>query len=204
MQVKGLEIPLHEPRLKHGQGLHFCVNASGADHSSGSHDTLFAQDGKHLENWGHVDYAEPVVATELGPAKARFLYQTGWFRAVGNIIGLCNFVPYSVEQIRDLVEAVTGWPMSLHRLIKTTERSMALSRIFNLREGFSTRDDQLPKRFETALKEGFVKGVTIDPEKMETTKKAYYNMLGWNEAGVPTRTRLAELQIAWAEKHIPK
>jgi aldehyde:ferredoxin oxidoreductase len=203
MHVKGLEIPMHEPRLKQGQGLHFSVNASGADHSSGSHDTLFAQEGKLLDSWRRVDYAEPVVPAELNARKARFIYQTSWFRAIGNVIGLCNFVPYSPEQIMDAVEAVTGWPMSIYRLIKTTERSTTMSRIFNLREGFTKYDDKLPKRFETGLKEGAVKGVVIDPEKLEEAKKAYYHMLGWDEEGIPTAARLAELDIEWAQKYIP-
>lgn len=202
MHVKGMEIPMHEPRLKQGQALHFSINAIGADHSSGSHDTLFEQEGRHLDSWRRVDYAEPVVPTELSPRKARFLYQTGWFRAIGNIIGLCNFVPYAPEEVQDAVEAVTGWPMSIHRLMKTTERSMTLSRIFNLREGFTKYDDKLPKRFETGLKEGFVKGVVINPEKLEEAQKAYYHMLGWNEEGIPTTARLAELDIEWAQKHI--
>jgi aldehyde:ferredoxin oxidoreductase len=204
MHVKGMEIPMHEPRLKQGQGLHFSVNASGADHSSGSHDTLFAHEGKLLENWREVDYADPVIPGELNARKARFMYQTGWFRSVGNIIGLCNFVPYSPGQVSDAVKAVTGWPMSIHRLMKTTERSMMLCRIFNLREGFTKSDDRLPKRFETGLKEGAVKGVIIDPDKLEDAKKAYYRMLGWDEDGVPTHAGLAELDIEWAQEYIPR
>ncbi len=79
---------------------------------------------------------------------------------------------------------------------------MTLSRIFNLRDGFTRKDDKLPRRFETALQEGFVKGVVIDPKKMEEAQKAYYQMLGWNEEGVPTTARLAELDIEWAKKYI--
>ena len=43
----------------------------------------------------------------------------------------------------------------------------------------------------------------IDPDKLEETKKAYYQMLGWNEKGVPTDARLAELGIEWAKEYIP-
>ncbi|MFB0501682.1 MAG: aldehyde ferredoxin oxidoreductase C-terminal domain-containing protein [Candidatus Bathyarchaeia archaeon] len=30
----------------------------------------------------------------------------------------------------------------------------------------------------------------------------YYDMMGWNEQGVPTRTKLEELNIAWAADEI--
>ena len=44
MQVKGVELALHEPRLKAGLGLGYMVNPNGADHCMNIHDTLFAKD----------------------------------------------------------------------------------------------------------------------------------------------------------------
>ena len=40
IHVKGLELPMHEPRSKQGMGLHYSVHATGADHCSGIHDDL--------------------------------------------------------------------------------------------------------------------------------------------------------------------
>lgn len=203
MHVKGQELPMHEPRLKPGLAIHEAVNASGADHMSGPQDSFYAKDGFQLDNWNMMDKADAFSTRELSPQKVRMLYQTGWIRAVGNIIGMCAFVPYTPEEIKDAIKAVTGWPMSTYRLFKLVERTMALCRIFNLREGFRESDDLLPKRFGTALKEGAIKGQILDPAEMKVAKQMYYNMLGWDNAGVPTKARLAELDIEWAEKLIP-
>ncbi len=203
LHVKGLEFPMHEPRLKQTLGLHMAVTATGSDHNSGVHDTLFAQEGGPIKNWNRMDYTEPIVPTELGVHKARFLYQMGWTRVMGHLLGICNFVAYTPDQIVEMVRAVTGWPVSVYRLHKTVERTIALCRIFNLREGFTAADDQLPKRFAEALTEGAIKGISVDSEKLDESKKAYYQMLGWTEKGIPTDARLAELDIEWAKEHLP-
>lgn len=36
MQVKGQEIPMHEPRLKQAMGVHYSIHATGADHATGT------------------------------------------------------------------------------------------------------------------------------------------------------------------------
>jgi aldehyde:ferredoxin oxidoreductase len=204
MHVKGQEMSMHEPRLKPGLAIHTAVNAAGADHMTGPQDPHYAKEGFHLDSWNMMDKADAISTSELSPQKVRMLYQTGWIRAVGNIIGLCVFVPYTPEEIKDAIKAVTGWPMSTYRLFKVVERTMALCRIFNLREGFRESDDLLPTRFGTGLKEGAIKGRKLDPEEMKAAKQMYYNMLGWDNAGIPTKARLAELDIEWAERLIPK
>ncbi|GAG44897.1 unnamed protein product, partial [marine sediment metagenome] len=49
MHVKGLELGMHDPRLKPGLGLGFMVHPHGADHGDNLHDTLFVA-GRQLEN----------------------------------------------------------------------------------------------------------------------------------------------------------
>jgi len=53
------------------------------------------------------------------------------------------------------------------------------------------------------LTEGAIKGISVDNEKLDESKKAYYQMLGWTEKGIPTDARLAELDIEWAKEHLP-
>jgi aldehyde:ferredoxin oxidoreductase len=59
IQVKGLEIPMHDPRLKQGLGLHYSVSPLGAEHVAGIQDTLLAS-GPLFEEWCGIDVAEPV------------------------------------------------------------------------------------------------------------------------------------------------
>ena len=189
IHVKGLELPMHEPRYKQGMGLHYSVNAAGADHCSGVQDDLVQ---KNQVKWNTLP------ATELSQRKAQMLYEVGLWRHMGNYIGMCIFVPWSNQQIGDAVEAVTGWPMGSRPLADVAERGITLARIFNLREGISRNEDKLPRRFFDSPPEGPLKEISVDAAKLETAQQAYYQLLGWTEAGIPTRERLVELDIEWA------
>lgn len=199
IHTKGEEIPLHEPRLKQGMGLHYSVHVTGADHVTGIHDTFLNKDSV---DWGSIDVTESIPSTEMSPRKARMLYQVGLWRQLINYLGVCNIVPWRYKQIRDMTEYVTGWPMSYWKLMKAVERGITLARIFNIREGWTGKDDILPSRFATSPADGPLKGVFIDFEKLHDAQKIYYQMMGWDELGIPTYARLVELKIEWANKYL--
>jgi aldehyde:ferredoxin oxidoreductase len=196
MQVKGLELPMHDPRLKQGLGMHYSTHATGADHCTGAQDTLYIKGS--LDGWSAIDVCEPIPSAELSPRKTRLLYQNSLWKHLNNHLVFCNYVHYTQKQLLDAVEAVTGWPMSYWRLMKAAERGITLSRIFNLREGFSDADDRLPKRMSVPQRTGNFKEFAIDPVKLSEMQKLYYQMLGWDERGIPTKARLVELDIEWA------
>jgi aldehyde:ferredoxin oxidoreductase len=193
IHVKGVELPMHEPRYKQGMGLHYSVNATGADHCSGVQDDLVK---KNQVRW------ETLPTTELSLRKAQMVYEVGLWRHMANYIGMCVFVPWNHQQIADAVEAVTGWPMGSRPLADVVDRGITLARIFNLREGISKMDDKLPRRFFDSPLEGPLKDISVDPAKLAMAQRAYYQMLGWNEAGIPTHEKLVELDIEWAYGYI--
>ena len=196
VHVKGLELPMHDPRLKQGMGIHYSTHATGADHCSGAQDTSFAKGS--LDGWSAIDVCQPIPSTELSPRKVRLLYHNSLWKHLNNHLGFCNFVHYSQKQLLDATEAITGWPMSHWRLMKTAERGVTLARLFNLREGLTNADDRLPKRMSIPQRTSNLKDIAVDPVKLGEMQKLYYQMLGWDEQGVPTRARLVELDIEWA------
>ena len=205
MQVKGQELPLHDPRGKTGIGLGYAVSPTGADHIEGPHDPMFAAPGPKLEMMGAAGLIEPVPARELGPRKARQFYYMQNVWSMFNSIGLCNLVGEPVGQwpfakIADYVAAVTGWRTGTFDLLKVGERANNMSRLFNLREGLTAQDDRLPDRLFQPLGNGALEGKGIDREEFAASLAAYYAMAGWDpETGVPGDAKLAELDIAWAK-----
>ncbi|MCX5819890.1 MAG: aldehyde ferredoxin oxidoreductase family protein [Deltaproteobacteria bacterium] len=179
MQVKGQELPMHEPRYKQAMGLHYSIHATGADHGTGIHDT-------------------EAMAGETG-AK---LYEKSSSGHLANTLGMCKFVPWSDAQTREAVAYVTGWPATERELMQVVDRGIILARIFNIRDGFSDKDDVLPKRFAETPSGGPLKG--INPEAIGEARKTYYRMMGWDEAGMPTLARLAELGIGWASRYLSR
>jgi len=82
--------------------------------------------------------------------------------------------------------------------MKISERSINMARAFNIREGFTRKDDWLPDRFFHPQTSGPLSDTAVDPKKLENAKSTYYGMMGWNqEKGAPTRAKLEELDIPW-------
>jgi len=200
VHVKGQEVPMHEPRLKRGLGLGYAVSPTGADHIHNIHDTFLApQIPKRYKSLGIL---EAVPVEDLGPRKVRlFKYVMTW-RSLDNCLVMCLFTPWSVQKKVDIVRSVTGWNTTAFELMKVSERAINLARIFNIREGFTEKDDWLPPRFFHPKTSGALSSTAVDSEKLREAKTTFYGMMGWNEQGVPTRAKLEELNIAWAADKI--
>jgi aldehyde:ferredoxin oxidoreductase len=79
-------------------------------------------------------------------------------------------------------------------IMRVGERIWNLERVFNVREGFSRKDDVLPERI---LKETHKKGPIAEklyPSLDELLDK-YYEERGWDKNGIPTREKLEELNL---------
>jgi len=96
------------------------------------------------------------------------------------------------------VNAATGWETTPSDLLKAGERALHLTRAFNVREGFSRKDDFLPKRLMEPLPDGPYKGQAITEAALNGMLDSLYEFLGWDkDTGIPTRNKLAELGIEY-------
>lgn len=195
MHVKGLEIPYHEPRYKQGLGLHYSVHAAGPDHNTGFMDDAI---GKVAKDWESLSQVELIPPSELTPRKVRFLHEMGLWKEMCNHLGLCIFVPWSISEVQEAVSAITGWRVTTWKLMKAVERGITMMRVFNLREGLTRDDDRLPDRFYTSPSEGPLKDVRVDPVALREAQEVYYQMMGWDSSGVPTKGCLVGLNLEWA------
>jgi aldehyde:ferredoxin oxidoreductase len=195
MHVKGMELPLHDPRLKTGIGLGYMVDPHGADHCLNLHDTLFVMNGqmKDLHSLGLLD---GIPADEMSPRKVALLKAMQGVRLLGDALGICMLLPYNYRQLADLTAAVTGWDTDIPEQIRTAERIMTMMRLFNIREGFNAADDKLPARIFQPKTDGILSTTKLDPVKYESAKKYYYSLMGWDETGVPLLERTEDLGIA--------
>lgn len=70
--------------------------------------------------------------------------------AVLDSLGFCVFVIHNADitmaNLAELYTAATGFKMTEQNLWKAGERVWNLERIFNIREGFTSKDDTLPER----------------------------------------------------------
>ena len=124
----------------------------------------------------------------------------------------CNFTYYGVPQslVFDYAKAITGFPITLH-----SWRSEAGPRIVTLQRAFlmmggpdlewePLKDDDNPPRFYEPLPSGPYKGKTTDRELVDTKLQTYFQTLGWDEKGIPTKETLKKLDLGFLEKNMSK
>jgi aldehyde:ferredoxin oxidoreductase len=195
VQVKGQELPMHEPRLKRALGVGYAVSPTGADHVHNIHDTFPAQ-FEAMRSFGLLDVIQP---EELGTRKVQALMWWTQWRAMMNSIGFCTMPPFTPTELTDIVRAVTGWDTSALELMNMGRRALTMAKIYNLREGFTAKDDWLPQRFFSPTTSGALSDTAVNPDSLRNAIHTYYEMMGWDrETGVPTKTSIEQLNLGWA------
>jgi aldehyde:ferredoxin oxidoreductase len=110
--------------------------------------------------------------------------------------GGCIFGTFGMsgDNYAEMITALTGITYTTEDYLKAGERIWNLERLFNLKAGFTAKDDTLPERMlKQPIKSGPAKGeVSHVPEMLPE----YYKLRGWDAKGVPTKERLQLLQLA--------
>ena len=201
VHVKGQELPMHEPRLKKGLGIGYALSPTGADHQHNLHDTGTATE-KGINRFKVFGILEPVPLEDMGPRKVRLLlYQLNW-QHMKDCLHMCHFLPWTPRELVRIVDAVTGWESSALELAKVGERAVNLTRVFNVREGFTAEDDTLPDRAYHPHTSGPLSETAVDRDDLHKAVRIYYRMMGWSSEGVPSREKLEELDIGWASNYL--
>ena len=204
-QVKGQEIPMHDPRIKTGVGLQYALSDYGADHMKAPHDPFFKdQDSVGIKEMNGLGILEPVSPADIGEKKVTLFKLLDIYWTVFDILGICDFgyVPRSVgtmEELLEIIRTTTGWNTTWFELMKLGERSINMARVFNHREGFTSQDDTLPEVFFHNFKNGPLDGQgAINKEDFQKALRLRYELMGWNpDTGIPTPAKLLELGLDW-------
>ncbi|MCU0508796.1 MAG: aldehyde ferredoxin oxidoreductase family protein [Anaerolineae bacterium] len=205
MQVKGQELPMHDPRGKVGVGLSYATSETGAEHLTAFHDAVLANpDSLQFKGVVPLGISEPLPPRDFSRRKVEYYTVMEHWNNFGKTNGLCYFGPaprsfIAIEEVVDAVNAAAGWDLSLEEMLRIGERANNLTRVFNAREGFTRKDDTLPERLFTPLEAGALQGVSYPRDEFERALSDLYEIKGWDvESGVPTREKLRELGIEWA------
>jgi aldehyde:ferredoxin oxidoreductase len=201
MEIKGLEVPMHEPRGKKGLGLIYAVSNRGACHLQSMHDTEL-----ELPNMApEIGIINPLSCLDTSKEKVIAMKKTQDYVAIINSLVLCaniywfGGVCYKPADLIELLNAVTGWDLTVKELMTIGERINTLCRLFNVREGITRKDDRLPPRFMEPLKGGPTEGYLITEEEFSSMLSNYYEICGWDpETGVPKKEKLIKLGLEFA------
>jgi len=191
IQVKGLELPYHDPRAFTSMALGYATANRGGDHLENM--TYWHEYGKQWPDMGYVDPPDKLVSE----GKARLVYDFQNFLGVFNGLGLCKFIAkggVGPQLVADWVNLALGWDWAVEDVLFAGERLFNLKRLINVRWGVSRKDDMLPPRlFAHARPTGKAKGNLPHLGKM---LDEYYALRGWSEDGIPTTQKLNELGLS--------
>lgn len=195
VEVKGQELPMHEPRIKFGLGVGYAVAPVGADHMMNVHDGNYVSPGNGLDRVGAVYKTGPLATTDLGPEKLAVVYHEINWAHFQDCAVACMFYPYDYHQLAEAISGATGYDYGPVDILAVGERAQTLCRLFNLREGLTAADDRLPRRVMTAFNEGPLAGIEITDEAFAAALQMWYELMGYTAEGVPTQRRLDELGL---------
>jgi aldehyde:ferredoxin oxidoreductase len=202
---KGQEAPAHMPQMKRSLALIYAVNPFGADHQSSEHDPVYEDKVAYPDRLGALGLTEAQPVRSLGPEKVRFARETQYFYSLMDSVNVCQFVYgpawqlYGPQDLLQMIQAVTGWAVTMEELQQVGERRLNMLRAFNAREGIDREQDKLAeKMFKKALKGGSSDGVKVDRAQFEAALDDYYRQNEWDvETGTPTRHKLEALGLDW-------
>jgi aldehyde:ferredoxin oxidoreductase len=195
VHVKGLEPGMHEPRIQPGFGLGFMVNPHGADHCCNMMDTEYI-DPDSLDGLRPLGILELLPADEISPRKVALLKAIQLKEIINDSLVICMFLPYSFTQLAGITAAVCGWDTDIAEQMRVAERILTVMRLFNIRNGFTEKEDVLPKRFYQPKTDGVLSDTALDPMEQEKAKHYYYTLMGWDaDTGIPLPERVEELEI---------
>jgi aldehyde:ferredoxin oxidoreductase len=185
--VKGLEMPMHDPRAFDGQALSYMTCCVGANHEKC--DWFSAEMG---------NLAYPNLRIKGGDRHKIDRREKGVMalqdiRAIDDSAVNCNFRNPELEDIIGYINAATGFNYNKKSLLKVGERINNIKRVINCKMGITRADDKLAGINTKVLDMGKIAGVKLDLEK---NLERYYKERGWDwDTGAPTQEKLNELGI---------
>jgi len=214
MQVKGLELPMIDPRGRWSTWtLGMLTNVRGGDHlrCRSPIENLRYNENKYdyqRERFALGDrfYRELDMplhlkeqAIDLETDTVDIAAMSKWAEDLINLfnsVGVCIRPPVlhriGPTVLSEAYTAFTGLDMLPEDLVLAAERAWNLMKLFNLREGEKPEDSVFPRRFY----EQEVKGKVLDEAKVRQVLQKYYKIRGWNpETGEPSPEKLRQLGI---------
>ena len=141
----------------------------------------------------------PSVFFKLGP--------NHWLtRLVGKVLtssgGLIKMILWMTKLLRfnsmallphaKAVHLVTGLQVNTGSFMLMGSRAFNMERLFNLKNGLTKEDDNLPKRLTDIPQDEDNKKTVVD---LHTMIPKYYKLRGWDKNGIPTSKKLRYLKI---------
>jgi len=190
MHIKGLECPGYDVRGLKTFALGLAVGTRGACHNrSAAYDP---------------DISGAVDRFSVDETRGKLASSTEEYAAVYDTLPLCKFIRRCFTgkadragawpAIANLINATTGWDFGYDDVDLIGVRTHTIKKAFNIREGWTSKDDTLPYRWmHEPMKEGPSAGHVVSEEELAYLKGLYYEAKGWTQEGLIPKEKLIAL-----------
>ncbi|MEX2238532.1 MAG: aldehyde ferredoxin oxidoreductase family protein [Dehalococcoidia bacterium] len=181
MTVKGQAVAAYDPRAIKGEGLGYATSNRGACHLRG-----YTPASELL--------GVPVKTDPLAwEGKGALLKIFQDLHAASDSFDLCKFSAFAEDADVYAMQysAIVGIPFTGDDVMTAGERIYNLERYYNNLNGFTGKDDSLPRRYLEEPGTGAASGSVCELDLM---KEEYYKARGWEDGVVP-EAKLRELEI---------
>ena len=184
LEVKGLEIPAHDPRAHNFLALAYATDNRGAIHTGAA--------DPRIEGFDLLDMASVRFATE-GTAETVARGQD--YGGLLNSLVLCafshagyaqfhsdmGFPGITAKEVTRWFRLATGMEKDFDSLMESGERMFTLRRLINLKRGLDASQDTLPERLTKNTRKAGPAADHLPPIKELVSD--YYRARGWNASG---------------------
>jgi aldehyde:ferredoxin oxidoreductase len=179
--VRGVELPMHDPRLAPAYARTYQLDPTPARHTKGG---LWLWQAQQPAEKRYIYDGTGDIDREM-TATLEFL----------DIAGMCQFIyfPGVFDAAMELMEAATGWTFGKEERLAAVMRALHMRQAFSLREGLSLKDAVLPNRAtgRPPLAAGPTAGVTVESQALADN---FCEAVGWDKiTGQPRRESLERL-----------
>jgi aldehyde:ferredoxin oxidoreductase len=190
IQVKGLELPLHDPRAFFSWAASYATSPRGGCHLHGM-SSVYEHKQDPIPEWGLTGFY-PRQSNE-GKGKIARLAQN-WSQLLDSMV-LCYFASFTLKpsDLAALLNTATDFDYTIEELNMIGDRINALYRAYNYRCGIRRSDDTLPARVLEPLAEGGTGGQVPD---LQAQLAEFYTAREWELDGKPGYQSLLNLGLA--------
>lgn len=191
IHVKNMAVPAHDPRCYKGMAVGYATSPRG-----GCHLQNFTYPWERSASWPELGYESTHPRSNTaGKGLMNAIFQNAM--SIADSLKICKFAyptGLTIEEIGELLHAITGWEYTKSSLLQSGERIFNLKRLYNVHLGGTKALDTLPERL-LSHKRG-TGGSAEDLPDLETMLKEYYIFRGWDKEGVPKAEKLEELSLS--------